>query len=106
MDRQIYRLIESELLDLRSDVYALGGTQDHVHALVTLRAVLSVASLVKQVKGTSSRFMTDHIEGFRWQPGYGAFSVSRNHVERVKGYVLNQKKHHANNDIYPAWEPS
>jgi hypothetical protein len=31
---------------------------------------------------------------FSWQEGYGAFSVSHSHVDRVAKYILNQKIHH------------
>ena len=31
---------------------------------------------------------------FAWQEGYGAFSVSPSHLERVKRYIANQAAHH------------
>lgn len=31
---------------------------------------------------------------FRWQEGFGAFSYSRSHIDRVYHYVMNQKQHH------------
>ena len=30
----------------------------------------------------------------KWQEGYGAFSYSNSHVDRVVKYIENQEKHH------------
>ena len=80
-----------------AEVIAIGGMEDHVHLLVRMPATLSAAALVKQVKGASSHLVNPvHGQGatFRWQGRYGAFSVSRQHVERIRRYVLNQESHH------------
>jgi hypothetical protein len=31
---------------------------------------------------------------FNWQEGFGAFSYSHSHIEKVIKYILNQEKHH------------
>ena len=31
---------------------------------------------------------------FSWQGGFGAFSYSHSHINRVYKYILNQKEHH------------
>lgn len=31
---------------------------------------------------------------FSWQEGYGVFSYSHSHIERVYNYILNQEEHH------------
>lgn len=58
-------------------------------------------------KGASSRLVNEQVapgSGFAWQEGYGVFSVSRSHVERVKAYVLDQEAHHAAGRTWPEWE--
>ncbi len=60
-----------------------------------------------QVKGVSSHFINERLpdkEGFRWQEGYGVFSVGYNQHKAVIAYVENQKTHHATNNIQPKWE--
>jgi hypothetical protein len=42
---------------------------------------------------------------FRWQRGYGAFSVSPNDVPVVERYVREQRHHHALRAIEPSLEP-
>jgi REP element-mobilizing transposase RayT len=75
---------------------AVGGTADHVHLLVGLRATHSLASLVQDIKQTSSRWIheTIGVENFAWQPGYGAFTVSVSNCSAVKEYIANQAEHH------------
>lgn len=41
---------------------------------------------------------------FRWQPGYGVFSVSPNHVKAVIAYIRNQKQQHADGKTHDDWE--
>ena len=37
---------------------------------------------------------TQGIDGFTWQIGYGAFSVSSSKIKVVSRYIVNQKEHH------------
>jgi hypothetical protein len=41
---------------------------------------------------------------FKWQGRYGAFTISPSHVSRVREYVLNQARHHANGSDNPVLE--
>lgn len=70
---------------------------DHVHLLINLDPVMSVASTVKLLKGATSRWMNqqrDLPRRFSWGRGYGAFSVSQSHAKRVIQYIRNQEEHH------------
>jgi putative transposase len=104
----VYRAIHHECIALGAQVIAIGGMEDHVHLLVRVPASLSASDLVKQVKGAST-YMVNPAHGreapFRWQGRYGAFSVSRHHVERVRGYVLNQEGHHRSGQTAIHLEP-
>ena len=75
---------------------AIGGTDDHVHILAGLRATHRLADVVKDVKVASSKWVHTEIgvRSFAWQNGYGAFTVGTSQLDRVRGYVLNQDKHH------------
>ena len=76
--------------------HAVGGIGDHVHVFAGLRATHCLADVMKRVKGVSSKWVheTLHLAGFAWQEGYGGFTVSASHLERVRSYVLHQEKHH------------
>jgi REP element-mobilizing transposase RayT len=86
----------------------LGGTEDHVHLLVSLARDVSIATLIKDVKGSSAHFVTRHLKAnptFRWQRGYGAFSIRKTDIPTVRHYILHQKQHHRTNAITSDWEP-
>ena len=81
------------------DIYlvAAGGTDDHVHLLINLPATTTIAAAMKVVKGASSRWIHQvcpEAFDFVWQEGYGAFSVSRSHRQKVIKYINNQAEHH------------
>jgi hypothetical protein len=53
--------------------------------------------LVRDVKNNSSNFINDNkfVKGkFAWQDGYGAFSYSHSHINKVYDYIVNREKHH------------
>src|SRR5438034_335825 len=75
----------------------IGGTTDHVHALVSLPATISMAKAIQLIKGGSSKWIHDQIprhRKFAWQDGYGAFSVSASQMDTVVRYISHQKEHH------------
>jgi hypothetical protein len=41
---------------------------------------------------------------FKWQGGYGAFTVSKDGLALVKAYIMNQRAHHAEGRIFGEWE--
>jgi len=75
----------------------VNGVEDHVHALFALSRTHSVASVVKEIKRTSSGFakeISTTLSKFHWQGGYGAFSVSQSNLAEVVKYIENQEEHH------------
>ena len=81
----------------RMKAIAIGGTVDHVHALVSLPATMSFAKAVQLIKGGSSKWVHDTFgphRKFAWQEGYGAFSVSSSQTDKTIAYIQRQKDHH------------
>ena len=75
---------------------AIGGTNDHVHLLLGLRATHRLADVVRDVKAVSSRWMHEEIgESLAmWQDGCGAFTVGASQCEGVRDYIARQEEHH------------
>lgn len=76
---------------------AIGGVEDHVHMLISLPPTLPVAKAIQLIKGGSSRWVHDTFpkhKHFKWQEGYGAFSVSVSQVDKTIAYIKGQKEHH------------
>jgi REP-associated tyrosine transposase len=75
----------------------VNGMPDHIHAFIGLRPVMPISDLVRDIKNNSSNFINDKklVKGkFSWQEGYGAFSYSHSHIDKVYKYILNQEEHH------------
>jgi len=76
---------------------AIGGTQDHVHALLSLNTTTPVAKAMERWKSVSSGWLhrtAPEARSFSWQTGYGAFSVSESSAAAVIEYIRNQAEHH------------
>ena len=103
---RVYLCIRHEAARLKAEIIAIGGIEDHVHVLLRLPATISIADLVKQLKGSSSHLANHEVlpRGFKWQGGYGCGSVSRRLVPTVRNYVLRQEEHHREGTIYPSAE--
>ena len=86
---------------------AVGGTADHVHLLVRVPPAVSLASVVKRAKGATSHLIGEIAPelGFRWQEGYGAFSVDPECLGKVEQYIANQAAHHNSQTTIIGWEP-
>ena len=81
----------------RMKATAIGGTADHLHALLSIPSTTSFAKAVQLIKGGSSKWIHDTFREhrkFAWQEGYGAFGVSSSQVERTIAYIRCQKEHH------------
>jgi putative transposase len=80
--------------NLESPSLQIGGGDDHVHALFRLSRVQPIARIVEEVKKGSSIWMHNRVQDFRWQDGYGAFSVSPENVDKAIHYIENQELRH------------
>jgi REP element-mobilizing transposase RayT len=75
----------------------VGGVEDHTHSLFALSRTHSIASVVKEVKRTSSGWIkttSRKLSKFHWQGGYASFSVSQSNLTNVIRYIENQEEHH------------
>ncbi len=96
-ERVVFDLLRSKAIGLGGFVYALNGTEDHVHLVVSIPPRLAVAEFVGQVKGVASaRFnqLGSHPLLY-WQEEYGAFTFDGKRLPHVIDYVERQKEHHA-----------
>lgn len=78
-------------------VLCVGGTENHIHALMLFSRTETIAHVVEEMKRNSSRWiktLSPHYENFAWQGGYGVFSVSQSQVDTVVAYIKNQAEHH------------
>jgi putative transposase len=107
LQQRLYGSLAHQAAELGADVMAIGGMPDHVHMLVRFPTTIAVSDFVRRLKGASSHLVT-HVmrwpEPFKWQGGYGAFTVSKRHVPVVRDYVLNQEARHRDGTTHPSFE--
>ena len=109
LEKDLYHGIQAEAQRQGATVLALGGTEDHVHLLAELPPSMPVSRLIGHLKGSSSHLANHELESealFRWQQGYGAFTVSRWDIPRIAAYINGQKKHHQDGSLIKELESS
>jgi REP element-mobilizing transposase RayT len=73
----------------------VGGTENHVHVLLSLPATMPLAKAMQLLKGASSHWMNEtHTKNFAWQEGYGAFTVGISQKDDTIRYIASQAEHH------------
>jgi putative transposase len=99
---RLYNYIGGIIKNEKCVLREIGGTANHIHILTQLSPTISLSSLMQQVKGSSSRFISEEFleSKFAWQPGYGAFAVSASLLGVVENYIANQEKHHERISFY------
>ena len=92
---ELHAYIGGIIRDMGAVARSIGGTGDHVHVLAGLKATLTLADAVRQMKRGSSAWIHQHgVRQFAWQEGYGAFTVSPSQLNKVQHYITNQIAHH------------
>lgn len=75
----------------------VNGVEDHVHVFVGIKPSINIPDLVRDIKNNSANFINEQKylgQKFSWQEGYGVFSYSYSHIDRVYKYIANQEEHH------------
>ena len=80
---------------------AIGGTQDHVHILLSLPSSVPIAKAIREIKSAASLWMHQTGQGrdFEWQEGYGAFSIGMAQTSATVAYIARQEEHHRKRDF-------
>lgn len=70
---------------------------DHVHLLISLAKTATVADVLEEIKRDTSSWIKAKdrsLTRFRWQEGYGAFTIGQSQVGAIERYFARQKQHH------------
>ena len=96
-EKDLYSYIGGILKRIDSRLLTAGGMPDHIHLLTSINKNLAIPEVVRKIKSSSTNWVKKSIrnkEGFAWQQGYAAFSVSNSKVDQVQNYIRNQRYHH------------
>jgi REP element-mobilizing transposase RayT len=94
---ELHKYISGLVKNRNAKLLAVHCMPDHTHLFVGFRPTIAISDFVKEIKVESNEFINSKKwcdTKFSWQEGYGVFSYSQSHIDRVVKYVLNQEEHH------------
>ena len=95
-EQRMHASLGGQLRKLGGIALAVGGDADHAHVLASLRATHCAADVMRDMKANSSAWVHNVIglRLFKWQDGYGAFTIISSDVPATIKYIQGQKEHH------------
>ncbi len=93
---ELFLYVDGILQKHRSVNFKVGGVSNHIHIACSLPRTISISDLVKWIKGSTSRWISQRgfVQDFSWQVGYGVFSLSQSHLDKLVHYIDTQEEHH------------
>lgn len=101
-EEDLYGYMWGKATALECIPHAINGMPNHVHVVISIPPKLSVATVIGQLKGSSSHRVNEVFvshRSFAWQSEYSVFSVAEQALPALVQYVKSQKQHHAENSI-------
>lgn len=95
--QELFKYISGIINAHNHKLLAINSMSDYMHIFIGMRPTQSISDLMQDIKGNSSKWINENKflkVRFEWQEGYGAFSYSKSHVNRVIDYIFNQEDHH------------
>ena len=97
IEAELYRYLGGICRTNESPLLAAGGTDNHVHLIVSQSKNVALSDLLMVLKKDSSKWIKTKgplFADFHWQDGYGAFSIGESQLETLREYVGRQKEKH------------
>ena len=94
---RVHKYIYGIIKEKKCYPVAINGTKDHIHILFGFGPTICISELIRDIKRSSALFINDEIGSylrFRWQEGFGAFTVGHRELDHVFKYIVNQEEHH------------
>jgi REP element-mobilizing transposase RayT len=94
---ELHKYITGLVQKRQAKMLAIHCMPDHIHFFVGFKPTILICDFIKEIKVESNEFINSKkwVQGkFGWQEGYGVFSYSHSHIDRLIKYILNQESHH------------
>jgi len=90
-------------------VRAIGIMPDHVHLVLSIPPRWSVSAVVRHLKVEATHAIRNaahlpYAGSFSWQHEFGTFTFGEASLKTIVGYVENQRRHHASNELRHRYE--
>jgi REP element-mobilizing transposase RayT len=97
VEPELYAYMAGTAKNLDSRCLTIGGTNNHVHLLISQSKNIALSHLMEEIKKSSSKWIKTKgtaLRAFAWQDGYGAFTIGQSQVEALQRYIAGQKQRH------------
>jgi len=94
---ELHKYMTGLVQNRKAKMLAVHCMPDHTHLFVGFKPSVLISDFINEIKVESNEFIAGKRwvrEKFNWQEGYGVFSYSHSHVDKVIKYILNQEQHH------------
>ena len=94
---QLLQIIDEEARKLGGHPIRHNAMPDHMHLLTRLPPTIALSDFLGRLKGaTSFRANREIKPKFKlvWQEGYGALTLRKDELDKVKHYIDQQEAHH------------
>lgn len=94
---ELHKYITGLVQNRKAKMLAIHCMPDHTHLFVGFKPIVLISDFIKEIKVESNEFINSKTwvkQKFSWQEGYGVFSYSHSHIDRVVNYIINQESHH------------
>jgi putative transposase len=102
VEARLHPYIGAKCKELGYNLFAVNGTEDHLHVLVELTPTMIIADVARNLKGASSHYINKESglsDTLYWQDGYSVVSIRKAEVPKVVDYIKRQKEHHASGSL-------
>ena len=102
IEPELYKFLKDKIIQTPAAYFhAIGGIEEHIHLVVSVKPSVHLDEWIGQLKGASSYELGKMLQ---WQIGYGIVSFGTNDLKWVVNYVLNQREHHSRGTIHDRLE--
>lgn len=95
--QDVFKYISGIITNKGQKAIIVNGVDNHVHIFVGLKPSMRISDLIRDIKNNTSNYVNKKkwVTGkFSWQEGYGVFSYTYSHIDKVYNYILSQEEHH------------
>jgi REP element-mobilizing transposase RayT len=88
---ELFKYITGIVRTKGQKLIAINGMPDHIHIFLGMKPDMSLSDIVRDIKANSTNFINKKKftwTKFSWQEGFGAFSCSQSHLDRVVSYIM------------------
>ena len=108
IENRLHHYIKHRVLETKGVLFhEIGGTDDHIHLVVSLPTTVLISDWIGRLKGASSYYINHQVVNrkiLEWQDGYGVVSFGTKDLEWVTRYVRNQREHHKQGTTFEGME--